>query len=299
MIRAIRPLLALAALFAGVLSAYSQSITTGSLKLRNAQPETVSLTIPTAGVTGYTMLLPETMGSAGQALTVQSTSGTTATLGWTNTQFWELTGSSITAAGTAAGQQYLGTSNAQDLVIAANAVESIRILSTAGPSQGFVGIGTSTPRAGLEIARNVLVSNTGSASELRIAEPLADGSNYSGFKTGAQSENIIYTFPTVPPVENGVVLKSNSAGELSWGSVLSDIPRGIFTPVIGQHVQVIPVGKDIIGPVIPIVTMINQAGTTISISVTAIDTAADTFTVETSLPLGGADRIAWMILPQL
>jgi hypothetical protein len=45
--------------------------------------------------------------------------------------------------------------------------------------------------------------------------------------------------------------------------------------------------------------MINAAGTTISISVTTVDTAADTFTVETSTPLAATDRIAWMILPPM
>lgn len=299
MTRTTRPLPLLALLAAGSFIAHAQSITTGTIKLRNAQPETVALTIPTAGVTGYSIVLPEAAGTTGQALTVKSLSGTTATLGWTSTQFWELSGSAITAAGTGAGQQYLGTSTAQDLVIAANAVEAIRILSASGPAQGFVGIGTTTPRAGLEVARNVLISNTGTASELRLAEPSTDGTNYSGFKAGAQSFDIVYTLPTAPPVADGVVLKSNAAGELSWGSVLSDIPRGIFTPTAGQHVHVIPVGRDIIGPVIPIVTMMNPAGTTISISVTAVDTNADTFTVETSVPLGAADKIAWMILSQI
>lgn len=299
MTRFIRPLPVLTALIVGTCITSAQSITTGTLKLRNAQPETVSLTIPTAGVTGYSIVLPDGVGTSGQALTIKNVTGTNATLGWTSTQYWEMSGSSITSAGTGAGQQYLGTSNAQDLVIATNAVEAMRILSATGPTQGFVGIGTSTPRAGLEVARNVLISNTGTASELRLAEPSTDGVNYSGFKSGPQTFDIVYTLPTTPPVADGVVLKSNASGDLSWGSILSDIPRGVFTPTPGQFVHVIPVGKDIIGPVIPIVTMMNPAGTTISISVTAVDTALDTITVETSVPLGTADRIAWMVLSQL
>jgi hypothetical protein len=276
--------------------AAAQSITTGTLKLRNAQPESVSLSIPAAGVTGYTVVLPATVGAAGQSLSIQSTTGTTATLGWTPNTYWGLEGSVITAPGTASGQQYLGTSTAQDLVVAANAQEAIRIIGTAGPSQGFIGIGTTTPKAGLDVARTLLLSNAGSATELRFAEPAAGGTNYTALKAGAMSADVTYTLPESAPASDGMVLHSTTAGVMTWRSTLYNIPRGIFTPTVGQYIHVIPAGYDIGNGVIPIVSMMNPAGTTISASVTSIDTSADTFTVETSVPLGAADRIGWMLL---
>jgi hypothetical protein len=286
-------------LFAAAIMAHAQSITTGSLKLRNAQPETVTITVPSASVTGYSIVLPATIGEAGQSLTIQSATGTTANLGWTKNEFWGLSGSPITAGGTAANQQYLGTSNAQDLVLAAYATEGIRVIGAAGPTQGFVGIGTSTPRTGVEIARTVLLSNAGSASELRFAEPSAGGTNYTAFKAATQAADITYTLPDAPPSADGMVLHSTSAGVLTWQSNMSNIPRGLFTPTAGQYVHIIPAGFDIKPTMIPIVTMMNPAGTTISASVTAIDAASDTFTVETSVPLGTADRIAWILLNQM
>lgn len=277
--------------------ALAQSITTGTLKLRNAQPETISLTPPAAGVTGYTIVLPTSIGTAGQSLTIKTLNGTSASLGWTSNEYWGLTGSAITAAGTAANQQYLGTSNTQDLIIAANASEAMRIVGAAGPSQGFIGIGTTTPRAGLDIARTVLLSNAGTATELRFAEPSAGGTNYTAFKAGAQAADITYTLPDAPPGTDGMVLHATSAGVMSWRPNLSNIARGLFTPTTGQYIHVIPAGIDIGPTFVPMVSMMNPAGTTISASVTAIDPAADTFTVETSVPLGTADRIAWIILP--
>ncbi|MBM4178739.1 MAG: hypothetical protein FJ211_05345 [Ignavibacteria bacterium] len=285
-----------AVLCGGSLAMNAQSITTGTLKLRNAQPETVGITLPAAGVTGYSIVLPATIGTAGQSLTVQSAAGTTATLGWTSNDDWRLAGSSIAAGGTGASQQYLGTSNSQDLVIAANATEAIRIIGIAGASQGFIGIGTSTPRAGLDIARNVLLSNTGTATELRFAEPSASGTNYTAFKATTQAADVTYTLPDAAPASDGMVLHATSAGVLSWKANMSNTPRGLYTPTVGQYIHNIPAGYDISGSVIPMVSMMNPAGTTISASVTAIDAATDTFTVETSVPLGAADRIAWILL---
>lgn len=277
----------------------AQSITTGTLQLRNAQPSTIGLTIPGTGVTSYSLVLPPLIGESGQTLTVQSVTGTTATLGWSNTNFWSLLGSDITAGGTATGQQYLGTKNAQDLVIAANATEGIRIVGLAGASQGWIGIGTSTPKAPIDLARTVLLSNSGSATELRFAEPSAAGTNYSAFKAADQTADITYTLPASAPTGNGMVLSSTTAGEMSWRSAIADVPRGLYAPTAGNYIHTVAVGQDIPAGSIPIVTMVNAAGTTIAASVTAIDATADTFTVETSVPLASSDRISWMVIPPM
>lgn len=275
--------------------AWSQSQTTGTLNLRNTDQEQVSLSIPQTGVTGYSLLLPSTNGVEGQAMTISSITGTTAELTWTDAAFWSLTGSMITAGGTAAGEQYLGTANDQDLVLAANGAEALRVVGTAGATQGYIGLGTSTPQAPIDLAGNVLLSNAGTATELRFAEPSADGSEYTAFKAGAQTANITYTLPLDGPAEDGLMLTTDAAGQLSWDKPFSKTPMGIYTPdfLAWQHqINVGPFGPN----AIPFVTMMNPAGTTIGISVTAMDPTNGTIDVETSIPLGVADRICWVIL---
>ena len=283
-------------LAAGAQSARSQSQTTGTLNLRNTQPATVSLSLPTTGVTAYTLLLPTTVGTSGQALTIQSVTGSTASLNWTNASFWQLDGTAITTGGTAVNQQYLGTNNAQDLVLASNASEALRVVGVAGPRQGFIGIGTATPNAPVDIAGTVLLSNAGPATELRFAEPSASGSNFTAFRAAVQAADITYTLPDGAPTSDRLVLTSTAGGTLSWTRPLQDMVRGVFTPVIGNYVHIIPIGADITSGTIPIVTMVNPPGTTIGISVTGINDINDTMTVETSVPLGGADRIAWIMV---
>lgn len=292
-------LLSIMALEALSLRLQAQSLTTGTLQLRNAQPSTIGLTIPSTGVTTYSLALPSAIGETGQVMTIQTVTGTTATLGWSSTNYWSLNGSDVTAGGVATGQQYLGTRNAQDLVIASNATEAIRVIGLAGPSQGWIGLGTPAPRAPIDLARTVLLSNTGSATELRFAEPSASGTNYTAFRATSQAGDVTYTLPEQAPAVAGMVLASTATGVMSWRSAIAEVARGVFVPTAGNHIQTITAGVDIPTGAIPIVTMINAAGTTISISVTTVDTAADTFTVETSTPLAATDRIAWMILPPM
>ncbi len=275
---------------------YAQSQTTGTLNLRSTQPSTIGISIPPTGVTGYTMLLPAQQGTAGQVLTVSSVTTGQSTLTWTDAAYWGLAGSAITKGGTSSGEQYLGTSNLQDVVLASNGVERIRVLGEAGPRQGFIGIGTAAPNAPIDLGATVLLSNNGTATELRFAEPFASGTNYTAFRSREQAQNVTYTLPSAGPESDGMVLFGSATGDLQWRKPLSDTRRGIFTPVIGAFVHVIATGTDITSGSIPLITMMNPAGTTIGLSVTAIDDVNDTFTVETSVPLGAADRIAWMIV---
>ncbi|MBL1160758.1 MAG: hypothetical protein D8M52_03450 [Chlorobi bacterium] len=275
---------------------YAQSQTTGTLNLRSTQPATVSLSIPQTGVTGYTVLLPPAVGASGQALTATNVSGNTIELGWTNAEFWHLTGTAITTGGTSSGQQYLGTSNAQDLVLASNATEVIRIIGISGPSQGFVGVGTANPVSLVDVQGTVSLTNSGTASELRIYEPSASGTEYSAFKSGAQSASVTYTLPSAAPTQGGMVLTGDATGSLSWQSALFAILNGLFTPTPGAHIHVIPVGGTITASSVPIVTVINDAGTTIGISVTNRDYVNGNITVETSVGLSATDRIAWAVL---
>lgn len=274
----------------------AQSQTTGTLHLRNVQPATVSLTIPTAGVTGYSILLPPTIGQAGQMLSIGSVSGSATSLQWADATFWDLDGNSIVAGGTAVGQQYLGSSNAQDLVLASNGAERMRVVGVAGPSQGFVGIGTATPEAMLDVRGHILLSNAGGPSELRIAEPSGDGTNYSAFRAGPQAASVTYTLPPAAPVANGMVLTSSTAGVMSWTSPLERIASGTYTPVTGEFQHVIVVPMDVVLGAQALISVMNPPGTTIGFSITSINEATNSITVETSVPLGPVDRIQWMVI---
>ncbi len=63
-------------------------------------------------------------------------------------------------------------------------------------SNNRLGIGTATPGQKLEIKDgNLLLSNSGSAGEIRFAEPSASGTNYTAFKAQAQTGTVTYTLP--------------------------------------------------------------------------------------------------------
>ena len=83
---------------------------------------------------------------------------------------------------------------------------------------GYFGIGTSDPTQKIEVLDgNVLISNTGTAGQLRLQEPAGSGSNYTGFRAQAQSANIVYTLPAADG-SNGQVLTTNGSGTLSWST---------------------------------------------------------------------------------
>lgn len=273
----------------------AQSTTTGSLRLRNSQPETISLTIPQAAVTGYSLVLPEATGLVGQAMTITSITGADAQLAWTDASFWHLDGTAVTAGGTGVGQQYLGSNNEQDLVLGANASEVVRIVGVAGLSQGFVGIGTANPQSLLDVGGSLTLSNQGSASELRFSEPSGGGTEYSAFRAGDQSASITYTLPLSAPTAAGHVLTSNPAGDMSWESPVATMPMGVFDPADGQYQFEIPVGPLLHAGSVPVVSMINPPGTVVGVTVNAIDLVNQSIQVETSVAVGSDDRIAWVI----
>jgi len=273
-----------------------QSQTTGTLNLRNAQPATVSLSIPTASVTGYSILLPATVGQAGQMLSIGSISGSTASLQWSDAAFWDLDGNAVVAGGTGVGQQYLGSANAQDLVLGSNGSERVRVVGVTGPSEGFVGIGTANPAATLDVRGNILLSNGGVPSEVRFREPSADGTNYSAFKAGTQAADVTYTLPTAAPTANGMVLTATTGGAMSWTSPLERIQSGTYTPAPAAYQHVIPIPFDVLTGAQALATVMNAPGTTIGLSITNIDDVANTVTVETSVQVSAGDRIIWMVI---
>lgn len=77
------------------------------------------------------------------------------------------------------------------------------------------------PTAGaiIDAFGNVLLNNTGTASELRLREPSAGGASYTGFIAPALAGNVIYTLPTGFPGASGASLTSTTAGVMSWASM--------------------------------------------------------------------------------
>jgi hypothetical protein len=64
---------------------------------------------------------------------------------------WQLAGN----AGTAAGTDFIGTTDAQDLVVKTNSIEQVRVLTN-----GNVGLGTATPTANLDVNGTTRLRNT-------------------------------------------------------------------------------------------------------------------------------------------
>ncbi len=102
--------------------------------------------------------------------------------------------------------------------------------STADNSFGFLG-GSSVPKPmtistpDVAVFANVdlwLANNKGVARSMRFYEPnsttgtFPNGTNYTSFEAGAQSEDIRYILPTSRPTANNRVLSSDTNGTMSW-----------------------------------------------------------------------------------
>ncbi|MFN9338299.1 MAG: beta strand repeat-containing protein, partial [Candidatus Kapaibacterium sp.] len=146
-----------------------------------------------AGAQGadITYTLPTTEGAANTVLTNNGSGA----MSWQSVaalaNAWSLIGNS----GTNPTNNFLGTTDAQDLRIRTSNIERLNILS----------------------GGNVrLESNAGTAQQLQLENPA--GTFSTNFVAGAQGANITYTLPTTLPGTNGV-LTSNSTGTQSWSTV--------------------------------------------------------------------------------
>jgi hypothetical protein len=108
------------------------STTRGVLIPRMSQAQRVAIVAPATGLLVYQLDAPQGFYYFNGTVWVQNISSS-----------WALSGNT----GTAPASNYLGTSDAQPLVVKTNAVERMRIL----PTSGFIGIGTPTPTAKLHL----------------------------------------------------------------------------------------------------------------------------------------------------
>jgi hypothetical protein len=125
---------------------------------------------------------------------------------------WALTGNS----GTNPAVNFLGTTDAQPLVIRTNNTERMRVTAT-----GNVGIGTAAPTERLQVSDgNIAITNTdNTARQLRLYEPSGAGTNFTAFRAQAQASDIIYTLPASLTPTSAVgagILQTDASGNLSW-----------------------------------------------------------------------------------
>lgn len=85
---------------------------------------------------------------------------------------------------------------------------------------GRLGVGNAAPISTFDVTGHVSVTNTGTASEVRLYEPSGSGSNYSAFKAQAQTGDVTYTLPADAGT-NGYVLTTNGSGTLTWAAAAS------------------------------------------------------------------------------
>ena len=108
----------------------------------------------------------------------------------------------------ATSNSWLGTANNNPLVVKTNNTERMRVLAT-----GNVGIGETNPSMRLTVARQLMLTNTGGAPELRLAA--ASGTNFTAFKTGTQGASITYTLP-LSGGTTGSALTTDDNDNLTW-----------------------------------------------------------------------------------
>jgi len=136
----------------------------------------------------------------------ETDAATTGTYAGTSPTFWYYTGTAwvpflgggwllLGNSGTSPTNNFIGTRDSVDWVIRTNNLERMRVYSS-----GNVG----------------LTNTNNAAQELRFYEPSGSGTDYSGFKAGAQSVTVNYTWPLADGTGTNYVLCTDGSGNLSW-----------------------------------------------------------------------------------
>ena len=303
-----RPLTILIVMMCCVVALKGQGTYTDSLVLRNNLGGRTTL-IPdpaTPLATPWFMTLPSTVGATGSLLTstvtgsnaemewlVPAADGQVLTLSggvptWASSQNWLLTGNT----GTNAALNFLGTTDAVDLVLRTNNTEAVRVLST-----GELGVGTSTPGQLLEVEDgNILIgtSGTGTAGAIQLQEDGTNGNDVVSLQApSALAATTAYTLPDAFPSADGEVLSSTTAGVMSWLDI-SDLDYWSLTGNAGTTPGT-GVGQNYVGTSDAAGFLIATNGTrrigvTATGNVSIFGTAGTPNTTLTSL--GGAAKVA-------
>lgn len=222
----------------------------------NTSGNTVSLQ---SGVTAtsYALTLPTAIGTTGQALSISGISGTTATLGWSNltNNSWLLTGNSGTTAstsiiGTAANNNFIGTVDAKDWIMATSGFERMRI-----GSLGNIGIQTTPGAANLlditsssaanafnvttgnivNVAGNTLTSGTALNIASNSTAGIGSGSSYllKLNRSGANTSGSHTAYGINSNVINTGTTSTNIAGYFSASGATNNY--GIIVPSSGGY----------------------------------------------------------------
>ena len=118
----------------------------------------------------------------------------------------DIVGTGVLFLGSAAYNVGAGTSQIQTNISAASAGNFLRFQNN------------SVNRLVIDSNGNVSVGGGTTASELRLLEPSAGGTNYTAFKAQLQAANVTYALPMADGT-SGQVLTTNGAGTLSWSAV--------------------------------------------------------------------------------
>ncbi len=164
------------------------SISKGLLAPRMTQAQKTAIASPATG-----LLIFQTDGTAGFYFYTGSS--------WipllANNTGWNTVGN----AGTTAGTNFIGTSDAIDFVTKTNGAEVMRATSA-----GNVGIGTTSPGSKLDVKGTLRLSGS--------------TSGYVGLAPAAAAGSTTYTLPSSDGT-SGQLLTTNGSGTLSWGTPLS------------------------------------------------------------------------------
>ena len=135
----------------------------------------------------------------------------------TSTSGWGLTGNSATTAGT----NFIGTTDAKDIVFKANNVERMRLTSS-----GNFGFGTNSPFAPFQVAGSLTVGSTGFASDVWVMQLLSTntapvsnritfGTDNTGYKFAiAKNSGTITDLLTIQDNGNVGIGTTNALGKL-------------------------------------------------------------------------------------
>lgn len=304
--------LGLIALFAMAGTAMAQVTSTAKVVLQcGSNFNKITLSAPHNPVTNYTLQFPKTApptngaflfvdsssvglmnwmspGGVNDVLTVDPVTGLPV---WkSRTQIfgslgWLTTGNT----GTSPLLNFLGTTDAQPLVIKTTSIERMRVAA-----DGNIGIGTSSPGQLLEVkGGNLLLSNAGTAAEMRFAEPSGSGTNFTAFKAQAQGVDITYTLPSTPPPSNGMVLSSTAAGVMSWASPATGTVTSVGLALPASVFSVS--GSPVTGSGTLTGAFVNQNANTIFAGPTSGGAAAPTFRTMVAADLPDLGTLAWKL----